>query len=189
VPLAVDEATPFARFDALELDEIAPIQTLRPLHLGVFVANPWELEERGLPAVTGAALLRDLLTSLARHTRAARVTVTVRAGISDLPDERAADLAAADVLTDVGGAQELLEIEASAVEHMNTDHALALRLYAVELLGAPDGAWQCVGIDPDGLDLQLGSEGLRLAFPQRINAAGDLRTVLKDLAEQTRAKR
>ena len=39
---------------------------------------------------------------------------------------------------------------------MNADHAEACRLYATQLLGAPDGAWRCVGLDPEGLDLQLG---------------------------------
>ena len=40
-----------------------------------------------------------------------------------------------------------------------------LRLYATKLLGAPDGAWRCVGCDPEGLDLQLDRLALRLAFP------------------------
>jgi len=101
---------------------------------------------------------------------------------------RAADLAAADVLTDVSGAQALTEAEGDAIAHMNADHAEACRLYATKLLGAQDGPWRCVGLDPDGIELQSGQTALRLAFPQRITAPGPLRVVLKQLAEQARAR-
>jgi len=101
---------------------------------------------------------------------------------------RAADLTAADVLTDVSDAQALIAAEAEAVEHMNTDHAEALRLYATRLLGAANGDWRCVGIDPEGLDLQQGQTALRFAFPQRVTAPAMLRDVLKQLAEAARAK-
>jgi len=101
---------------------------------------------------------------------------------------RAADLTAADVLTDVSDAQALLEAEADAITHMNADHAEACRLYATKLLGAPDGVWRCVGIDPDGLELQHGRNALRLFFPQRVTAPGPLRAALKQLAEQARGR-
>src|ERR1700732_3030392 len=55
---------------------------------------------------------------------------------------RAADLKAADVMTNVSGAADLLEAEAGAIEHMNADHTEAVRLYATKLLGAPDLAWR-----------------------------------------------
>lgn len=101
---------------------------------------------------------------------------------------RAADLNAADVLTDVGDAQALIEAEADAVAHMNADHADALRLYATRLLGASDGEWLCVGIDPDGMDLQQGNTAVRLFFSQRIITPAALRLALKQLAEQARVK-
>jgi putative heme iron utilization protein len=100
---------------------------------------------------------------------------------------RIVDLSAADVLTDVSGAEAMLEAEAGAVEHMNADHAETCRLYATKLLGAPEGAWRCVGCDPEGLDLQCERIGLRLPFPQRVTQPGALRAVLKALAEQARA--
>jgi hypothetical protein len=100
---------------------------------------------------------------------------------------RIVDLTPADLLTDLSGAEAMLEAEAGAVEHMNADHADACRLYATKLLGAPDGAWRCVGCDPEGLDLQLERTGLRLPFPQRVTEPGALRSVLKTLAEQARA--
>ena len=100
---------------------------------------------------------------------------------------RAADLTAAELLTDLSGAQALLEMEADAIAHMNADHAEACRLYATKLLGAPDGDWKCVGIDPEGIELQSGQTALRLFFPQRVTAPGPLRAALKQLADQARA--
>jgi heme iron utilization protein len=100
---------------------------------------------------------------------------------------RIVDLTPADVLTDLSGAEAMLEAEAGAVEHMNADHAATCRLYATKLLGAPDGAWRCVGCDPEGLDLQCERTGLRLPFPQRVTQPGALRAVLKTMAEQARA--
>jgi heme oxygenase (biliverdin-IX-beta and delta-forming) len=101
---------------------------------------------------------------------------------------RAADLKAVDVLTDIAGADALLGVEESAIEHMNSDHAEACRLYATKLLGAPEGGWRCVGLDPDGLDLQYGQTGLRLAFPQRITDPAGLRAILKRLADEARSR-
>src|SRR5215468_1049695 len=101
---------------------------------------------------------------------------------------RAADLKAADVLTDMTDADEMVAAEEGAIAHMNADHADAARLYAEKLLGARDGAWQVTGIDPDGMDLMLGDAALRLPFPERVRTAGVLRQVLKRLADEARAK-
>jgi putative heme iron utilization protein len=99
---------------------------------------------------------------------------------------RAADLTASDLLSDTAGADELVAAEEDAVAHMNADHADACRLYAVKLLGAADGDWRCVGLDPEGMDLQLGQTGLRLPFPQRVTGAAVLRALLKQLADEAR---
>ena len=101
---------------------------------------------------------------------------------------RIVDLKPQDVLTDVVDAKALVEAEADAIAHMNTDHADACRLYATRLLGAGDGEWRCVGIDPEGIELQNGRMALRLPFPRRIIALGTLRTVLKELAVVARSK-
>ena len=100
---------------------------------------------------------------------------------------RIVDLAPGDVLTDLKDAGELVEAEPDILEHMNTDHADTCRLYATRLLGAPDGAWRCVGCDPEGLELQQDRTALRLFFPQRIISPGKLRQSLKELAEKARA--
>jgi heme iron utilization protein len=100
---------------------------------------------------------------------------------------RAADLPAADVTTEIADARELVDTEASAVAHMNEDHADAVKLYATQLLAAEQGPWRVTGLDPDGLDLACGDAILRLPFPVRITTARRLREVLADLAKQARA--
>jgi heme iron utilization protein len=100
---------------------------------------------------------------------------------------RIVDLTPEDVLTPTHDAAELIAAEPEIIAHMNEDHAEACRLYATKLLGAADGAWRCVGCDPEGMELQLERTALRLPFPQRVRAPGVLRQVLKQLAEQARA--
>jgi hypothetical protein len=99
---------------------------------------------------------------------------------------RIVDLAPKDFLTDLTGAEALLEAEPEIIAHMNADHADAMNLYATKLLNASDGAWRCAGCDPDGLDLQDDSRTLRLEFPQRIAAPAALRQTLKVLADNAR---
>ena len=100
---------------------------------------------------------------------------------------RIVDLAPDRFLTDLTGAEAVLEAEQGAVAHMNADHLDALNLYATQLLGAAAGDWRCTGCDPDGLDLQAGATVLRLDFPRRIATPAALRQVLRELAEQARA--
>jgi len=99
---------------------------------------------------------------------------------------RIVDLKPAEVLTDLSGADELVEAEPDILAHMNADHADTCRLYATKLLGAPDGNWRCAGSDPDGLELQMGRMALWLPFPERVRAPGVLRVMLKQLADQAR---
>jgi heme iron utilization protein len=99
---------------------------------------------------------------------------------------RIVDLSTQDILTDVSDAEPLLAAEAEAIAHMNADHAEACRLYAAKLLGGPDGDWTCVGIDPEGIELQCERTALRLFFPQPVTGPGPLRAVLKDLAAKAR---
>jgi heme iron utilization protein len=99
---------------------------------------------------------------------------------------RAADLKAGDVMTDVAGAADLIAAEASAIAHMNEDHADAVRLYATKLLGAEAGAWRLTGLDPDGLDLACGDATLRLPFAERVTTAAELRKVVVALAAKAR---
>jgi len=99
---------------------------------------------------------------------------------------RIIDLGPKEILVDVSDATALRDAEADAIAHMNTDHADACRLYATKLLGARGGEWRCVGIDPEGVELQHGRTALRLPFPQRVTALAPLRAMLKQLADQAR---
>ncbi|MGD9837692.1 MAG: HugZ family protein [Afipia sp.] len=100
---------------------------------------------------------------------------------------RIVDLAPKDFLTDLTGAEALVEAEPDIVAHMNADHMDTMNLYAVKLLGASEGEWRCTGCDPEGFDLQDDRRTLRLDFPTRITSPGPLRQALKALADRARA--
>ena len=101
---------------------------------------------------------------------------------------RAADLKAADVLTDMSGADDMIAGEEGAVAHMNEDHAEAILLYATKLLGEGEGAWRISGLDPDGADLIAGDRTARLAFPARVTSRVAIRETLVALVKEARAK-
>jgi len=101
---------------------------------------------------------------------------------------RIVDLAPADLLTDLSEAAALVAGEGEIIAHMNDDHRDTLRLYATKLLGAPDGDWRCVGCDPEGLELQHDRVALRLPFAGRVKDAGPLRQMLKQMADDARAR-
>jgi hypothetical protein len=101
---------------------------------------------------------------------------------------RAADLDAAEVRTDLLGAETLAEAAESAVAHMNADHREALALYATRLASEPPAEWRTTGVDPEGIDLAAGDRTARVAFPQRVDGPGALRAVLKSLADEARAR-
>jgi putative heme iron utilization protein len=101
---------------------------------------------------------------------------------------RIIDLRPERFLTDISDAQALLQAEQGALDQMNADHPEAMSLYATRLLGAHPADWRCTGCDPDGIDIQSGSEILRLDFPQRVTGPGELRKMLVRLADEARAK-
>ena len=100
---------------------------------------------------------------------------------------RIIDLRPADILTDVAAADDLLAAEPSAIEHMNADHREALALYATRLAGAPKAEWRATGLDPEGLDLVAGDRTVRVPFDGRVAGPGELRKVLKAMADKARA--
>lgn len=99
---------------------------------------------------------------------------------------RAADLEPGHILTALEGAEELAEIEAGALAHVNEDHRDAVAVYA-RMAKAEGEGWKATGLDPDGIDLQAGDRTARLAFPRRIATGGELRAVLAELARAGRA--
>lgn len=101
---------------------------------------------------------------------------------------RIVDLAPADILVDLGDAEALVAAEEGIIEHMNADHADAVRLYATALLGARDGDWRMIGIDPLGLDMLFEGEALRLGFERRITSPDAARKELVRLVDVARAR-
>ena len=82
----------------------------------------------------------------------------------------------------------LAEHEAGIVEHMNADHAGAVRLYATRLAGLPDGPWRMTGCDPEGVDLRLGGLVGRVDFAHPVSDAEAARSELVRLAQCARTK-
>jgi heme oxygenase (biliverdin-IX-beta and delta-forming) len=99
---------------------------------------------------------------------------------------RIVTLGANELLIDCAGPAALIEAEAGALDHMNADHADALRLYATKLCGMPDGEWIATGLDPGGLDLRAGRLRARLDFPETVRTPGALRATLVKLVEEAR---
>jgi len=134
---------------------------------------------------------------LVRHVEAEKFTGFGDFGFYRITLERAhlvagfgriVDLAAGDLVTDLDGAEAVVEGESEIVAHINSEHADTARLYATKLLGAADGSWCCVGCDPEGLELQHDRVALRLPFAQPIKNLGPLRQQLKALADQARSR-
>ena len=94
----------------------------------------------------------------------------------------------ADLKSAPDHAAALAEVEEDAVAHMNEDHADAIGLYATRLLGAKPGEWRAIGLDPEGLDMALGSAALRLPFPASVDGPATLRKTLAELAGKARSQ-
>lgn len=80
-------------------------------------------------------------------------------------------------------ADEMIALEESAIEHMNTDHEDAVQRYA-ETLGATPGGWKIASLDPDGADLRRGEESLRFNFGSPAYSGGALRSLLAKLGRR-----
>ena len=98
---------------------------------------------------------------------------------------RAARYAGDDLMA---GSDALVEIERGAIDHMNADHRDALALYGEVLAGAGPGDWVASGLDPEGLDLICGDRVARVLFDRPIGSAGELRGMLKSLADKARTQ-
>lgn len=91
-----------------------------------------------------------------------------------------------DVLAEPSPA--LIDAEAGIVEHMNSDHADALQLYAHTLLDKQGEGWTMTGIDLDGIDLRAGGSVARLNFATEVRDAKEARTELVRLVGEARAR-
>ncbi|MFO1067316.1 MAG: DUF2470 domain-containing protein [Geminicoccaceae bacterium] len=77
--------------------------------------------------------------------------------------------------------------EADVVEHMNSDHADAVQLYARQLLGRDGDGWTLTGVDPEGADLRRAGETARLWFDKPVADAEECRVELVRLVKRARA--
>jgi heme iron utilization protein len=100
---------------------------------------------------------------------------------------KAYQMVAEDLLVSLEGADDLIASEASAIAHMNDDHAAAVSLYATVLCNQPAGPWRITGIDPEGADLMAGEMAARIAFAERVSTGDGLHRVLADLARKAKA--
>lgn len=96
------------------------------------------------------------------------------------------DLSPSDLLISTQEALPLIEAEPQIVAHMNEDHADAIELYATQLLGASPGPWRMISCDPEGCDLTLGEQALRLDFPERVTNPDEARKWLVALVQRAR---
>jgi putative heme iron utilization protein len=94
---------------------------------------------------------------------------------------------AADVLLPAEAVAALAMREHDIVEHMNTDHADAVQLYAERLLGREGGGWRMAGVDVEGADLRRGGETARLWFDKVVSDAETCRVELVRLVKRARA--
>ena len=90
------------------------------------------------------------------------------------------------IMPDNAVCRAMVEAQGDIVNHMNDDHADAVSLYATALCKAPSGRWRLVGIDPLGLDLVAGDDGIRYWFDHPITDAASIRAKLVSLARHAR---
>ncbi|WP_262029643.1 HugZ family protein [Microvirga sp. Mcv34] len=101
---------------------------------------------------------------------------------------RAYRMTTGDLLTDLSEFFDFYDFEAGAIEHMNAEHSDAVALYATQLCGAREGAWHLIGIDPEGLQMALGDDILRLFFPKPLTGPHEVRPMLIRLANEARSR-
>jgi len=83
-------------------------------------------------------------------------------------------------------ADEIAQIEASVIEHMNADHSAALVDYCAHYYGMRPQRAQMIGFDCDGFDVRTDQRVLRFALPKPVATAQEARAALIALADQSR---
>lgn len=81
----------------------------------------------------------------------------------------------------------LAAAEAGILEHMNSDHADAVQLYAQKLLGLGGDGWKLCGVDPEGADLSREGRLARIGFTMPAYDAEAVRVELVRAVKQARA--
>ncbi|MEM9106711.1 MAG: DUF2470 domain-containing protein [Pseudomonadota bacterium] len=91
-----------------------------------------------------------------------------------------------DILIESKATDTLAELETSAVEHMNKDHADAVAVYARILAGKKTGKWRMSAIDAAGFDLVSGDSLTRIEFEKVLQDSRKLAPSLAELAKSAR---
>ncbi|MFG1377854.1 HugZ family protein [Xanthobacter autotrophicus] len=99
---------------------------------------------------------------------------------------RIKDVHGDDLITDWTGAEALAAGADGVIAHMNADHSDAVALYATVLLGAPEGAWRMVAVDPEGCEISSGELVRRLDFSRRVTELTAVRQELVALVQKAR---
>jgi len=80
----------------------------------------------------------------------------------------------------------LVELESSALEHMNLDHREALLAYCRHRYGFDPQQVEMIGIDSDGFDVRADERLLRFPFVEAVTDAVQLRAALALMARDAR---
>jgi heme iron utilization protein len=94
---------------------------------------------------------------------------------------RAFDGDAALLLTEITDVDAFAALATSALDEINAGSAEAPARWATMRCGMPAGPWRASGLDPDGLDLTLGDQTVRLLFSTPVQDAPSLREALAAL--------
>jgi putative heme iron utilization protein len=81
----------------------------------------------------------------------------------------------------------IADAERDVIDHMNGEHAHNLRDYCRHVHGKAATGATMIGIDCDGFDVRADSEILRFDFESEVKDAGEARTELVKLAQESRA--
>jgi len=92
-----------------------------------------------------------------------------------------------DFITSGAVVEEFAASEQSALDHMNADHRDAIDLYARHFGRTEGDGWIATGFDADGMDLAASDATCRVFFPQPLQTARELRSVLVEMARTGRA--
>ncbi|MFK0278381.1 HugZ family protein [Ensifer sp. NPDC090286] len=96
--------------------------------------------------------------------------------LSGGPARNAAQVTVADLMTDIQGADRLIDVESVEIDKINAQPELVTLL--AEAAGAKQDRWRVTGIDPDGLDLSAARSAARLWFPERVTTPQALEEAL-----------
>jgi heme iron utilization protein len=86
----------------------------------------------------------------------------------------------------------LADVAADIIQHMNTDHAEALKLLARAIAGIESEGAEITSVDRLGFQVRLktsnGPRGARIAFPKEVGSPAEARRVLIDMVAQARQR-